>query len=240
MSPVCDAILALASSGVRSAESNGVSKRESGITGAFNFPGSFFMSGARRSLRVLNSNFSKSGVIKTSSGPFHASASTSKFTGASWTNCVSSRLRITLSMLSRKDWPTLPPKVSTLASSSLSEPKSTIHFAAVFSPTPGTDGKLSLGSPRSAAKSGYCSAVIPYLSMIAWGVIRAISLTPRLGYKMVVAELTNWKLSLSPVQINTSHFSFSACFVIVAIMSSASYPSISYCWIPKAVTKSCK
>ena len=30
-----------------------------------------------------------------------------------------------------------------------------IHFAAVFSPTPGMDGKLSLGSPRKAAKSGY-------------------------------------------------------------------------------------
>ena len=50
------------------------------------------------------------------------------------------------------------------AISSCKEPYSTIHFAAVFSPTPGTEGKLSLGSPRSAAKSGYCSGDIPYFS----------------------------------------------------------------------------
>ena len=56
-----------------------------------------------------------------------------------------------------------------------------IHLAAVFSPTPGIDGKLSLGSPRNAAKSGYCSGVIPYFSETASGVMRAISLTPRFG-----------------------------------------------------------
>ena len=89
-------------------------------------------------------------------------------------------------MLSRKDCPTLPPKVSTLERRFFSDPKSTIHFAAVFSPTPGTDGKLSLGSPRSAAKSGYCSGVNPYLVKTASGVIRDISLTPRFGYRIVV------------------------------------------------------
>ena len=145
-------------------ESNGVSKSVSKVAAGVSFSGAFFNNGVKRSRKVRNSNFSKSGMMSSSSGPFQASASTSKVNGASCTNCVSSRLRITLSMLSRKDWPTLPPKVSTFANNSLREPKSTIHFAAVFSPTPGTDGKLSLGSPRSAAKSGYCSALIPYLS----------------------------------------------------------------------------
>ena len=65
--------------------------------------------------------------------------------------------------------------------SSLSDPKSTIHLAAVFSPTPGTEGRLSLGSPRRAAKSGYCAGVIPYFSFTDSGVMRAKSLTPRLG-----------------------------------------------------------
>ena len=39
------------------------------------------------------------------------------------------------------------------------EPYSRTHLAAVFSPTPGMFGRLSLGSPRSAAKSGYCAGV---------------------------------------------------------------------------------
>ena len=56
-----------------------------------------------------------------------------------------------------------------------------IHLAAVFSPTPGIEGKLSLGSPRRAAKSGYWAGVIPYFSITASGVMRAISETPRFG-----------------------------------------------------------
>ena len=45
-----------------------------------------------------------------------------------------------------------------------SPPYLTISLAAVFSPTPGTPGRLSLGSPRSAAYSGYCSGVTPVRS----------------------------------------------------------------------------
>ena len=37
------------------------------------------------------------------------------------------------------------------------------------------------GSPRSAAKSGYCAGVRPYFSSTAAGVNRVISLTPRRG-----------------------------------------------------------
>ncbi|CAB4722252.1 unannotated protein [freshwater metagenome] len=84
--------------------------------------------------------------------------------GTSDTNAVSSLFWMTLSIESRSDCPTLPANLSTLAKSSLRDPYSTIHLAAVFSPTPGTDGKLSLGSPRKAAKSGYCAGDIPYFS----------------------------------------------------------------------------
>ena len=41
-----------------------------------------------------------------------------------------------------------------------------MSFAAVFSPTPGTPGKLSLGSPRKAAYAMYCFGVTPVLSKI--------------------------------------------------------------------------
>ncbi|COW59362.1 Uncharacterised protein [Mycobacterium tuberculosis] len=54
-------------------------------------------------------------------------------------------------------------------------------MAAVFSPTPGMPGRLSLGSPRSAAKSGYCLGVSPYFSTTASGVKRVSSLTPLRG-----------------------------------------------------------
>ena len=48
------------------------------------------------------------------------------------------------------------------------------------SPSPGMPGRLSLGSPRSAANSGYCAGVRPYFSSTASGVILRMSETPRL------------------------------------------------------------
>ncbi|CAB4566166.1 unannotated protein [freshwater metagenome] len=74
--------------------------------------------------------------------------------------------------------------------------------------------------------------------MTASGVIRAISVTPFLGYKTVVFSLTNWNVSLSPEQINTSNPSVSAFLVRVAITSSASNPGNSKRLIPKAFTTS--
>ena len=91
------------------------------------------------------------------------------------------RLRRTLARFSRSASPALPLTVSTCSASALSEPNSRTHFAAVFSPTPGMFGRLSLGSPRSAAKSGYCAGVRPYFSCTASGVNRVMSLTPRRG-----------------------------------------------------------
>ncbi|SLI40586.1 Uncharacterised protein [Mycobacteroides abscessus subsp. abscessus] len=64
---------------------------------------------------------------------------------------MSCRLSTTLLRLARSASPTLPLTVSTLSTSVARSPYSRIHFAAVFSPTPGMPGRLSLGSPRSAA-----------------------------------------------------------------------------------------
>ena len=60
-------------------------------------------------------------------------------------------------------------------------PNSRIHLAAVFSPTPGMWAGCRDGSPRSAAKSGYCPGVRPYFSSTAAGVMRAMSETPLRG-----------------------------------------------------------
>ncbi len=101
--------------------------------------------------------------------------------GTSRTRWVSSRLSTTLERLARNESPTLPRTTSTLSTRPCSDPYSTIHLAAVFSPTPGMPGRLSLGSPRSAAKSGYCSGVSPYFSTTASGVNRVSVLTPLIG-----------------------------------------------------------
>ena len=55
---------------------------------------------------------------------------------------------------------------STWSKTPSSPPYIVISLAAVFSPTPGTPGRLSLGSPRSAAYSGYCADVTPVRSTI--------------------------------------------------------------------------
>ena len=53
---------------------------------------------------------------------------------------------------------------STWAKMPSSPPYVWISLAAVFSPTPGMPGRLSLGSPRIAAYSGYCAGVTPVRS----------------------------------------------------------------------------
>ena len=95
--------------------------------------------------------------------------------------CVSVRFIFTCSMRSRKFWPATPLISSAWATSSSSEPYWRIHLVAVFSPTFGTPGRLSDGSPRSAAKSGYCAGVSWYFSSTAAGVKRCSVDTPRMG-----------------------------------------------------------
>ena len=108
-------------------------------------------------------------------------------------------------MWARSASPTFPATWSALRMSSLRLPYWLIHLVAVFSPTLGTDGRLSLGSPRRAAKSGYWAGVRPYFASTAAGVIRARSETPLRGYRTVVSSSTSWNVSRSPLMISVSN-----------------------------------
>ncbi len=138
---------------------------------------------------------------------------------------VRRRLSFTASRWSRKFCPALPLTSSARATSSSNEPNWLIHFAAVFSPTPGMPGRLSDGSPRSAAKSGYCCGLSPYFSWTFSGVKRVSSETPLVGYSTVTWSLISWNESRSPVTISTSKPAASAWVASVAMTSSASNPS---------------
>jgi hypothetical protein len=83
-------------------------------------------------------------------------------------------------------------------------------------------GRLSLGSPRSAAKSGYCPGLSPYFSVTVAGVKRVISVIPRLVISTVTRPETSWSTSRSPVTTRTSMPSAAACVASVAMRSSAS------------------
>ncbi len=101
--------------------------------------------------------------------------------GTSLTSSVSARLVSIWPMWARSASPTFPVTSFAWLMSSPRLPYVLIHLVAVFSPTLGTEGRLSLGSPRRAAKSGYCAGVSPYFSSTAAGVIRARSDTPLRG-----------------------------------------------------------
>ena len=142
--------------------------------------------------------------------------------GTSRTSAVICRLRSTSPRCSRSASPALPLTSSTRLTSSSSEPNSRIHLVAVFSPTPGMPGRLSLGSPRTAAKSGYWAGVRVYFSSTAAGVKRDMSVMPRRVISTVTWSSTSWSTSRSPLTISTSMPSFSARVASVAITSSAS------------------
>ena len=114
-----------------------------------------------RSRRTRNSSSSKR---RCTASRFHGRTTRSAgsaSSGTSRTSSVSCRLSSTLARWARSASPALPFTSSTRSVSSASDPNSRTHFAAVFSPTPGMEGRLSEGSPRSAAKSGYCAGVSP-------------------------------------------------------------------------------
>ena len=101
--------------------------------------------------------------------------------GTARSSSVSRRFCNTDDRCSRSFSPTLPFTVSTWSTSASSDPYSRTHLAAVFSPTLGMLGRLSLGSPRSAAKSGYCAGDSPYFASTSPGVNRVMSDTPLRG-----------------------------------------------------------
>ena len=83
-------------------------------------------------------------------------------------------------------------------------------------------GRLSLGSPRTAAKSGYWDGDKPYFSNTASGVKRVISVMPRRVISTVTRSETSWSTSRSPVTMRTSMPSLAASVASVAMRSSAS------------------
>ena len=85
-----------------------------------------------------------------------------------------------------------PFSLSALASRFSTLPHSPMSLQAVFSPTPGTPGMLSLASPQSARMSISCvGSVMPYCSQISFGPRISISLSPFLGLYMRMWSVTS-------------------------------------------------
>ena len=111
---------------------------------------------ASRSLawRLPNSRNSKVRATCSGSNPSQARSAGVTSTGASTRSVISSTLRRTSSLCAAKFSASFGVWSAAAASSASVLPYLLSSLAAVFSPTPGTPGKLSEGSPRSAA---YCT-----------------------------------------------------------------------------------
>ena len=125
-------------------------------------------SSATRGIRVLNSSRAK--MSRTAWASIGCTSRSATETGSSTSRSRRLRLRLrrTSSRCSRRLLPTTPVTLSAFSSRASSEPNWPSHLTAVFSPTFGTPGRLSLVSPTSAAMSGYCSGGTPYRSRTAW------------------------------------------------------------------------
>ena len=95
---------------------------------------------------------------------------------------------------------------------------------AVFSPTPGTPGMLSLASPNRAFRSIMWMGVKPYSSRKASSVISLVVVCPiRVDTSFtLVRSSISCRLSLSPVTTTQSHPAASHRREMVPIRSSAS------------------
>jgi hypothetical protein len=124
--------------------------------------------------------------------------------------------------------------LSALSKISSKAPSACMSLTAVFSPIPGTPGILSDVSPANPLISGTYVGSTPRRSLTASTSYVSISLMPRFVTMARVSSDTSCRVSLSPVTIRLSTPASSACFVIVPIMSSASYPSISSTGMRKA------
>jgi hypothetical protein len=116
-------------------------------------------------------------------------------------------------------------------------PYRAISRAAVFSPTPGTPGRPSLGSPRIAAKSAYHRAGTPYFFSTTALSLSSSLATPRPQYSSRVprSSSTSWNRSRSPETTSTG-----AGWVAASVpsTSSASYPSTPNAGMPTASSTS--
>ncbi len=105
--------------------------------------------------RVLNCSFPKRLFICSSSTEREFKSVTSKSKSRSRSSRFNRWLRKALSTFSLRLSPTFPPISSRFSKMASNDPYSCIHLAAVFGPTPGTPGRLSLVSPTRAARSRY-------------------------------------------------------------------------------------
>ena len=126
-------------------------------------PGDTASASRSRSNSERNSRNSNRRFTSTWSG-FTAVASRSTSIGASWRSSISSKFLRARSSCSMSDAFSLGVWASTLAKMPSRPPYVVMSLAAVFSPTPGTPGRLSLGSPRSAAYCGYSDGRTPVFS----------------------------------------------------------------------------
>ena len=99
-----------------------------------------------------------------------------------------------------------------------------MSFAAVFSPTPGTPGILSMESPISARRSGICSGVTPIFTFTAASSSTTRSPPRPLVVKTRTRGLTSWSMSLSAVTRTTSTGESRTRSTSVPSTSSASKP----------------
>lgn len=113
-------------------------------------PGSAAKSRCRR-LALRNSSSSSRDVNADMSYGRRRRSPISTGRSRSRTSSVSRRFSRTASSAARSFSPALPLTSSARSSRASREPNSRTHFAAVFSPMPGMLGRLSDGSPRSAA-----------------------------------------------------------------------------------------
>ena len=100
---------------------------------------------------------------------------------------------------------------------------------AVFSPTPGTPGMLSLASPMRAFRSMMWMGSKPYASRKAASVMSLVVVWPmRVDTSFTfVLSVMSWRLSLSPVTTTHAQPAASHFREMVPMRSSASYPASS-------------
>ena len=183
-----------------------------------------FRLSATRRVRVRNSIVSRKPISTSGSGSFTSSASRVKSSGVSQSSCTSCFDRRIWSALSIRVWRRLSCLISPARASRVSRsPYSWISRAAVLMPMPGAPGTLSTESPASACTSTTRSGRTPNFS--------STSATPMvlffIGSSISTPSPTSCIRSLSDDRIVTRPPAFRARQARVAMMSSASKPSVS-------------
>ena len=121
---------------------------------------------ASRSANVLNSRKSNRRLTSSGLGTIASESKSTASSGASRRSTIRSRFLRARPSCSARLSRSLGVCLSTLAKIPSSPPYWLISLAAVFSPTPGTPGRLSELSPRSAAYCGYRAGRTPVFSSI--------------------------------------------------------------------------